>query len=125
MSKSGGEAETKPLLVLHFVSCAALGVAWAVYCWTNYQPPRFRPGPTRRGVFESALSDGISYLAGLSGDFLLGLVVVVIFGIGTRLYLRKFQVWLDARAAGNAVAYGGADLKDQALAANANARTKR
>jgi hypothetical protein len=43
---------------------------------------------------------------------------VLLFALGTGIYVRRVQVWLDARSSGQAVAYGSADLKDQALAAN-------
>jgi hypothetical protein len=122
MSKHSADNETsKPLLFLHFLGSIALGIAWAAYCWTNYRAPgprRGRPG----SAFESALADGVDYLASIGGDFLLGILTVVLSAVGTRVYLRRLQVWLDARSAGHAVAYGSADLKDQALAANAKAK---
>ena len=96
----------------------ALAVAWACYCWRESPLRLPGAGKVARGSVVG-LERALNILSGSIGDLLLGFVTLLLFAIGTGIYVRRFQVWLDARSSGEAVAYGSADLKDRALAANA------
>jgi hypothetical protein len=54
------------------------------------------------------------------GDLVCGASTVVLLAIGTRVYTRRLQIWLDARTSGEAVSFGGTELESQALSANAD-----
>ena len=117
MSKAGASGELRPLPVLHGLTMLALGILWAFYCWR--QSPLRGVGPRGRPRDEIlGLDQALDILTASVGDVLLGLCTLLLFAVGTGIYVRRFQVWLDARSSGEAVAYGSADLKDQALSAN-------
>jgi hypothetical protein len=118
MSKPPSPTETRPLLLLHTLAIFGLAGLWVAYCWEkmslHFQLDRPSPGDFLG--LDRVLAAGSAAL----GDVFLGLCAVFIFAIGTGLYVRRAQVWIDARSSGEAVAYGGANLKDSALAANAD-----
>ena len=47
-----------------------------------------------------------------------GLFVLVLFGVATGIYVRRFEIWLQARGSGEAMTLAGTGLSDKALAAN-------
>jgi hypothetical protein len=51
-------------------------------------------------------------------DFLGGLGVLFLFSLGTGVYVRRFEVWLEAHQAGEAAALRGVGLDQAALGAN-------
>jgi hypothetical protein len=55
-------------------------------------------------------------------DFLCGLVTLTTLGLGSRVYVRRLQIWLDARSSGQAMSFGGTDLSAATLAANDDQR---
>jgi len=55
------------------------------------------------------------------GDLAFGGAVLVLIAVGTGVYVRRFEIWLEARSSGEAVALGSTDLSDAALAANEQA----
>jgi hypothetical protein len=63
------------------------------------------------------VSVGLADLAG-------GLVVLVLFAVGTGIYVRRFEIWLQARGSGETMTFAGTGLGDKTLAANA-ARERR
>ncbi len=97
----------------------ALAIAWVSYGWREsplgVAATRARPRDTIFG-----LDHALDIFQASLGDLVLGLCAILLFAIGTGIYVRRIQVWIDARSSGEAVAYGGADLQDQALAANIN-----
>jgi hypothetical protein len=119
MSKSTPSAELRPLPFIHAVAMIVLAAAWVVYCWEHVAT-----GGLARALSHRQNPPGLDRafaLAGAAlGDILLGLCSVFLFAVGTGIYVRRAQLWIDARGSGEAVAYGGADLKDRALAANAD-----
>jgi hypothetical protein len=102
--------------LLHGLVMFGLGLLWSYYCWRHsaFQPRRTSTSPGDVLGLDRVLD---VFTASL-GDLLLGFCTVLLFALGTGIYVRRFQVWLDARSSGQAVAYGSADLKDQALSAN-------
>jgi hypothetical protein len=123
MNKSPApQPEHRPLLVLHTLLVLLLAAGWIYYCWTRFSSPL-------RAVLERAhgprVFDLVARIAeAAAGDFLLGFCTLLLFAVGTGLYVRRLQIWIDARSAGDAVAYGSAHLKDQALAANARRKVQ-
>jgi hypothetical protein len=114
MSKTGNGPEMRPLVLIHSLAICILGAGWGYYCWVMLHGRSVR----LTGGFRS-LEAAFDSMSAAAADVLLGLCTLLIFAIGTGIYVRRVQVWLDARSAGQGVAYGSADLKDQALAANA------
>ena len=51
-----------------------------------------------------------------------GFVVLLIFAFSTRIYVRRLEIWLQARGSGDAMDLAGSGLGDRALAANADRR---
>ena len=49
-----------------------------------------------------------------------GLFVLILFGVATGVYVRRFEIWLQARSSGDAMTLAGTGLSDKALAANAD-----
>jgi hypothetical protein len=118
MSKPATPGEIRPLLLLHALAMFGLAGGWVAYCWreTSLLVRLRRPIAGDFLGLDRALDLGSAAL----GDIFLGLCAVLVLAIGTGLYVRRAQVWIDARSSGEAVAYGSVDLKDSALAANAD-----
>lgn len=55
-------------------------------------------------------------------DALGGLGVLLLFSLGTGVYARRFEVWLEAHQAGEAAALRGVGLDQAALGANRDRR---
>jgi hypothetical protein len=51
-----------------------------------------------------------------------GVVVLLVFAIGSGIYVRRIEIWLQARSSGDAMDLAGSGLGDRALAANAGRR---
>jgi hypothetical protein len=125
-----------PLSVLHLLGMVALLVWWGFYFW-HHSPSRalfraHRPSGTvgRGGSLSGAIERGAgatlaeataragsavnTALADISG----GLFVLALFGVATGIYVRRFEIWLQARGSGEAMTLAGTGLGDKALAAN-------
>jgi hypothetical protein len=125
-----------PLSVLHVVAIAGLLVWWSVYFW-RHTPARdvFESGaqPTemrrehRSGVVDRAKA-GFDTKARIAGtaitlaltDVAGGMAVLILFAVGTGIYVRRLEIWLQARSSGEGVALAGSGLADKALAANSD-----
>jgi hypothetical protein len=112
MNRTQPSGDHRPLPLLHMMAMFGLALGWLYYCWRETS---LRYTGPKLGL---DLDQAVDLLTRSLGDFLLGLCTVLLFALGTGIYVRRVQVWLDARSSGQAVAYGSADLKDQALAAN-------
>jgi hypothetical protein len=119
MSKSASSGQLRPLPFLHSAAMLVLAIGWARYCWRESPlgatTTRVRPRDTIFGLHHA-----LDIFQASLGDLLLGFSTILLFAIGTGIYVRRIQVWIDARSSGEAVAYGSAGLKEQALAANIN-----
>jgi hypothetical protein len=120
MSRSAGPGQVRPLPFLHAAAMLALAFAWASFCWGENRPTVDARHVHPRDVL--AVHQVLDILTAALGDLVLGLSALALFALGTGIYVRRLQVWIDARSSGEAVAYGSADLKDQALAANVTQR---
>lgn len=125
-----------PLSVLHVVAMAGLLVWWSVYFW-RHTPARevFRNGAQttkmehrRSGGVVGRAKAGFDSKARVAGaaitlalaDVAGGLAVLVLFAVGTGIYVRRLEIWLQARSSGEGVALAGSGLVDKALAANSD-----
>jgi hypothetical protein len=101
------------------------------YAWQNHPVRKaFQAGRIGRG--PGAKSDGANRRLFLPADFeerlvllqaalpdvLGGLLVLFLFSLGTGVYVRRFEVWLEAHQAGEAAALRGVGLDRAALGAN-------
>ena len=132
-------------LILAVVSVGVIGIAalliwWSIYFW-HHTPARQllergegAPAAHQRravsasdqaaGEFGRRARNAVSALALAAADVAAGLVVISLFAVGTGIYVRRFEVWLQARRSGEAMTFAGTGLDDKALAAN-NAREQR
>jgi hypothetical protein len=117
MSKTGNADRMRPLALLHLLAMCVLAVSWAHYCWQASR--RVLEAAGAPASLEASLDRFLVLVDRATSDLFLGLCTLFLFAVGTGIYVRRLQVWLDARTVGEAVAYGGADLKDRAMAANA------
>ena len=72
-----------------------------------------------RGLFLPAdFAERLVLLRAAVPDALGGLAVLFLFSLGTGVYVRRFEVWLEAHQAGEAAALRGVGLDRAALGAN-------
>jgi hypothetical protein len=127
-----------PLSVLHVIAMAGLLVWWSAYFW-RHTPARdviesaARATETRQGlrgrVIERAKA-GLGRKTRIAGaaitlalaDVAGGVAVLILFAVGTGIYVRRLEIWLQARSSGDGVALAGSGLADKALAANSAAQ---
>jgi hypothetical protein len=121
------------LSTLHLVAVLALASWWGSYFWSHSPACRaWRAGlaaprsssPEVVGDIEGQLDRAARLLHLAAADLAFGAGVLVMVAIGTGAYVRRFEIWLEARTSGQAVSFGAEDLEGQALAANAD-RTRR
>ena len=60
----------------------------------------------------------LSLVRAILPDVMGGLGVMALFSLGTGVYARRFEVWLEAHQAGEAAAIRGLGLDQAALGAN-------
>jgi hypothetical protein len=114
----------RPLATLHFLAMLALSVWWLVY-FVEHSPAgqifrrRAQGAPGGLGQLDSAVDAALAAALAAGPDLAMGAVVLVLLGIGTGMYVRRFEVWLQARSSGHVVSFGATGLEDQALIANA------
>jgi hypothetical protein len=122
-----------PLTVLHLLLMAAVLGWWSIYFWHHTATRdvwrvsgRHSGFRNDRGHLEHALGESVSSTAARTvtaikiagGDLALGLCTWLCFAVATGVYVRKVEIWLQARAAGEAMDLAGSGLSDRALAAN-------
>lgn len=120
-----------PIRVLHALGCLALACWFGWYAWQHHPVRRaFQAGrPLRSHGSRSARPNGgpflpaefeerLALLQAALPDALGGLVVLFLFSLGTGVYVRQFEVWLEAHQAGEAAALRGVGLDRAALGAN-------
>lgn len=123
------ERSHHPIRVLHILGCLLLAGWFARYAWQNH-PARVafqvrRPTAhhqQRRGApglfVPEAIASRLALVHAALPDALGGLGVLLLFSIGTGIYARRFEVWLEAHQAGEAAAIRGVGLDRAALGAN-------
>jgi hypothetical protein len=116
------------LSTLHIVAMLGIVLWWALWFW-QHTPARqvWAESPARRGSrvgdpfpgLERSM-DKLALCLRLAGaDLAFGATTLLLFAIGSGVYVRRLEIWLGARTSGQAVALGTGDLEGQALAANA------
>lgn len=127
---------THPLSALHIIGILALLGWWMAWAWTHH-PVReamraqtaaaARAAPKKTGAATpsfSGVGNGMEEKAKLlkaaAPDFVAGFGIILLFAIGSGVYITRIEVWLQARSAGEAVALRGIGLEKSALGANAD-----
>lgn len=122
--------QVHPIRVFHALGCLAVAYWFGWYAWQNH-PVRmaFQVGKNAHAQGRSARASHGPFLpaefvqrlsllqAGLP-DALGGLAVLFLFSLGTGVYVRRFEVWLEAHQAGEAASLRGVGLDRAALGAN-------
>jgi hypothetical protein len=113
----------RPLLFLHLLLVTVVGGWWFVYFW-NHTPARdvytiASAAHRARAELELfSLEPAFAAARVAVGDITCGFLNLLVLSYGTRVYVRRAQIWLDARGSGDAVSFGTTDLASQALSAN-------
>ncbi len=130
---------THPLSALHIIGVLALLGWWTAWAWTHH-PVReamraqaaaasrraAKEVPKKAGKITPSFSVGqgmeekAKLLKAAAPDFIAGFGVILLFAIGSGVYITRIEVWLQARSAGEAVALRGIGLEESALGANAD-----
>jgi hypothetical protein len=126
MSASHGK-KLRLLSTLHLLTMVGIGIWWGTYFW-QHSPTRIVWGTTDRVSEGTNVSTTLTLERGfrrlgvaarIAGpDLLFGLSTLALFAIGTGVYVRRIEIWLQARTSGQAVSFGAGNLEGQALLAN-------
>lgn len=119
------------LSLLHVLAVLALICWWGAFFW-QHTPARallhrVTTNPHTHAVAIRRMTHILEWKVGAIehgldaalGDIVFGLITIAQLAIGTGVYVRRLEIWLQARSSGQAVALGTTDLPDAALAANA------
>ena len=111
-----------PLRLLHALGCLGLALGFGWYAWQHH-PVRgmVRAQRQRKAggqAFADALAQRLTVIQVVMPDAVGGLAVLLLFSVGTGIYVRRFEVWLEAHLAGEAAAIRGVGLDRAALGAN-------
>jgi hypothetical protein len=119
-----------PIRILHVLGCLAISAWFCGFAWEHH-PSRaaFRAQAglqARRGPKAKAPALGLpeklqirlALVRSVLPDAIGGLTVLALFSLGTGVYARRFEVWLEAHRAGEAAALRGLGLDQAALGAN-------
>jgi hypothetical protein len=137
------QKEMHALAVIHLVTMIGLLSWWSMYFWQHspareifaIRPPATgaRPARARRAGLETNAREKLrsstekasaAVLVALP-DIASGLFFVVLFGVSTGIYVRRMEIWLQARGSGETMTLAGTGLGDKTLAANANRQESR
>ena len=123
------ERSLHPIRILHVLACLGLACGFAWYAWRNHPVrwalhARARQGPVARrpnpGLpsFAGELSRRLDLVQAVLPDVIGGLAVLLLVALGSGVYARRFEVWLEAHQSGEAAAIRGVGLDRAALGAN-------
>jgi len=123
------ERSLHPIRVLHVLACLGLAFGFGWYAWRHHpvrsilraqaQRPPVARGALRGGpAFTGELSRRLDLVQAILPDLVGGLGVLLLLSLGTGIYVRRFEVWLEAHQAGAAAAIRGVGLDRAALGAN-------
>jgi hypothetical protein len=125
------ERHLHPIRVLHALACLALACGFGWYGWRNHPVRKafhavslarahgVRSTRTSRGLYlPEAFKEQLLLLRAALPDVLGGLAVLGLFALGTGVYARRFEVWLEAHQAGEAATLRGVGLDQATLGAN-------
>jgi hypothetical protein len=124
------EHRLHPIRVLHILGCLAIAGWFSWFAWENH-PSRaaFKAQgglPARRAPKAKApalalpekLRVRLALVRSVLPDAIGGLTVLALFSLGTGVYARCFEIWLEVHRAGEAAALRGLGLDQAALGAN-------
>jgi hypothetical protein len=119
-----------PIRILHVLVCLAMTGWFSWFAWENH-PSRVafrtqytrhaRRAPRPRALdlnLPEKLQVRLALVRSVLPDAIGGLAVLALFTLGTGVYARRFEVWLEAHRAGEAAALRGLGLDRAALGAN-------
>ena len=119
-----------PIRILHVLGCLAIAAWFSWFAWENH-PSRVafriqnlreaRRGPQSKVLvlnLSGKLEVRLALVRSVLPDAIGGLVVLAMFALGTGVYARRFEIWLEAHRAGEAAALRGLGLDRAALGAN-------
>lgn len=123
------ERRLHPIRVLHVLVCLAMACGFGWYAWQNHPVRKAiqagRVAGHQRGRLASpgfslpaVFAERLVLARAALPDVLGGLAVLGLFSLGTGIYARRFEVWLEAHQAGEAAAIRGVGLDRAALGAN-------
>lgn len=134
---TASQKEMHPLSILHLVAMIGLLSIFSVYFW-HHSPVRQilasqaataeshstrTTGARLENKTRVTLSSGTERVRAAAGvalaDIASGILFLILFGVATGIYVRRFEIWLQARSSGDTMSLAGTGLSDQALAANA------
>jgi hypothetical protein len=118
-----------PIRFFHVLGCLAMACWFGWYAWQNHPVRRdFQAGRVARDrgarpvmpglAFQAHLVERLVLVRAALPDVLGGMGVILLFALGTGVYVRRFEVWLEAHQAGEAAALRGVGLDRAALGAN-------
>jgi hypothetical protein len=130
---STGQKPLHLLPVLHLIGVLALAIWWGVFFW-QHSPAHTLLATSHfaashagsHGADPFSLTTNSSFLNSkmliaarvAAPDLLLGISVLLLFGIASGVHVRQLDNWLHARASGDAVAFRGQDLTAATIEAN-------
>lgn len=123
------ERSLHPIRVLHVLACLGLAFGFGWYAWRHHpvrrvlraqaqRAPVTRKAPQGVPFFAEELSRRLNLIQAVLPDLVGGLGVLLLISLGTGVYVRRFEVWLEAHQAGEAAAIRGVGLDRAALGAN-------
>ena len=123
------ERSLHPIRVLHVLACLGLAFGFGWYAWRHHpvrralgaqasRAPAARCAPHGVPSFAGDLARRLDLVQAVLPDLVGGLSVLLLLALGTGVYVRRFEVWLEAHQAGEAAAIRGVGLDQAALGAN-------
>jgi hypothetical protein len=123
------ERRLHPIRLLHVLGCLGLAVVMGGYAWRNaplrrvwVTAPRAHRNRARTVGFQplvpAVLQERLRIAQACLPDLLGGMSVFLLVSLGTGVYARRLEVWLEAHQAGEAASIRGLGLDRAALGAN-------
>jgi hypothetical protein len=121
----------RPLWTIHLVLMMLLTGAWLLFLLQHTPARSYWESAKghRRHMYSSdsmgrALRENLErsriIARAIAGDLFFGALTVGLFWLGSRVYVRRFEIWLEARGSGEAMSLGGTELSADTIAANSD-----
>jgi len=123
------ERSRHPIRVLHALACLSLAAGFGWYAWRHHPIRGIQAASPRRAALHDLQTPGgprftrelgrrLALAQILLPDLIGGTVVWLLFSLGTGVYARRLEVWLEAHQAGEAASIRGVGLDQATLGAN-------
>jgi hypothetical protein len=137
------QKEMRALAMIHLVAMVGLLIWWSIYFWRHSpaqeilalrspiaDAPATRPRRAvleikARGTLRSRTEKASGAVAVALPDIASGILFLVLFGVSTGIYVRRMEIWLQARGSGETMTLAGTGLGDKTLAANTDRQRSR